>query len=182
MKRDDHLALAVDLVRLQPNGVMGLPLKRAFFLGAILPDANPITYLRGAHLSGRPQGHDAKWSYPLLLRLLSTLRRTGVRTELDAYRLGTLTHYLADALTYPHTPGFCGGISEHNRYERELHRAFSAALADPDRHAPAASEPFLFLHAVLYDSAHGAHTPHMDAKQILCVCSAIWRSVFQENT
>lgn len=181
MKRDDHLALTAHLAGAYPALWNDRALRRALLIGAVLPDSNPATYLRGFTRTGKPIGHHTEQSFALILRLLSRLRRTGVRNVRQAYRLGAMTHYLADAFTYPHTPGFQGRVRDHNRYERDLHTVFPAAIRRADRAEPAPADPCRFLLSELDASARENHTPQGDAARILRVCTAIWRSVFQEN-
>ena len=38
------------------------------------------------------------------------------------YTLGKLTHYLADAYTYPHNEHFPNSMLDHHRYETDLRR------------------------------------------------------------
>lgn len=181
MKRDDHLALAVYLVGLCPERWRDRGMRTAFYAGAVLPDSNPATYLRGVTRAHKPAGHNTQWSYATVLRLLAGVRRNGVRGMRQAYRLGALTHYLADAFTYPHMPSFPGGIPAHNRYEREMHRVFGEVLGAADRNAPIPADPFRFLSGSLAKSGGAAHTPRADCERIVHVCTGIWRSVFQEN-
>ncbi|HBF15458.1 MAG TPA: hypothetical protein DDW30_07240 [Clostridiales bacterium] len=182
MKRDDHLTLAAYLVGLCPERWRDKAMRTAFYAGAVLPDSNPATYLRGVTRAHKPAGHNTQWSYATVLRLLVGLRRDGVRGRRQAYRLGALTHYLADAFTYPHMPSFRGGISAHNRYERELHRVFGEAVGAADRNAPVPDDPFRFLCDELAESGVAVHTPRADSDRIVRVCTGIWRSVFQENS
>ena len=51
--------------------------------------------------------------------------RIGIR---KCYHLGKLTHYVADAFTFPHNKKFCGSLKEHRRYEKTLHDQFSDVL------------------------------------------------------
>ena len=181
MKRDDHLALAAYLVAFDPGKWRSRAMRTALYAGATLPDSNPATYLRGVFHAHKPAGHNTQWSRATILRLLSGLRRSGVQTLRQAYRLGALIHYLADAFTYPHMPTFPGGISAHNRYEREMHAVFGDALAAADREAPVPDDPFLFLCDETVKSGRADHSPRADSDRIVRVCSEIWRSVFQEN-
>ena len=181
MKRDDHLALTAHLAGGYPALWKNHTLRRALLLGAVLPDSNPATYLRGLSLAGRPTGHNTEQAFPLILRLLTALRRTGVRNARQAYCLGALTHYLADAFTYPHTRGFHGGIRAHNRFERDLHRVFPDILRAAEGTEPAPDDPYRFLLSELAGNAQALHTPERDAARIVQICTAIWRSVFQEN-
>lgn len=47
---------------------------------------------------------------------------------ITCYRAGKLTHYIADAFTFPHNDGFTGNIKNHMSYERRLHYKFSQYL------------------------------------------------------
>ncbi len=181
MKRNDHLALAAWLVRSCPERWTNRTLRTAFYAGAILPDSNPATYLRGITQTWCPKGHNTECSYPLVRRLLGELRRSGIGTVLQAYRLGTLFHYLADACTYPHTKEFHGNIAVHNRYERALHRVFPAALRAADRAVPVPADPERFLRSVYASQVSLEHSPAQDAARIIRVCAQIWGSVFQES-
>lgn len=181
MKRDDHLALAAYLMSLNPQVWARRGLRTAFYAGSVLPDSNPATYLRGVTRAGRPAGHDRAYSYPLILRLLSGLLRTGVTDARQAYRMGALMHYLADALTYPHTAMFRGGVPDHNRFERALHRAFPEALRRAESRMPPLSDPFRTLAVELAENAPVSVSPAENADKIIALCSAVWRSVFQEN-
>ncbi len=66
-------------------------------------------------------------------KLFESLRskdKLGIRD----YRLGKLTHYVADAFTYPHNRIF-RQPSQHCRYEQELHCEFVSALRRQGRTA-----------------------------------------------
>ena len=71
MKRDDHLALAAYLVGLCPERWRDRGMRTAFYAGAVLPDSNPATYLRGVTRAHKPAGHNTQWSYATVLRLLA---------------------------------------------------------------------------------------------------------------
>ena len=47
------------------------------------------------------------------------------------YALGQLTHYVADAFTWPHNPHFPGVGWEHHVYETELRLALNGRLSRP---------------------------------------------------
>lgn len=44
------------------------------------------------------------------------------------FRLGKLTHYVADSFTFPHNKEFPGNLTEHVRYESELHNYLTSTL------------------------------------------------------
>ena len=45
------------------------------------------------------------------------------------YTLGKLTHYLADAFTYPHNDHFSDSLMDHHRYESDLRLYLEGYLA-----------------------------------------------------
>ena len=45
------------------------------------------------------------------------------------YTLGKLTHYLADAFTYPHNENFPDTMLDHHRYETDLRQYFLGYMA-----------------------------------------------------
>lgn len=181
MKQNDHLALAVHLLQIRPQAWRVRAMREALYAGSVLPDRNPATYLYGALQAARPAGHDLPYSYPHMLRLLTDLLRGGVHSRRQAYRLGALMHYLADALTYPHTPGFRGNMLAHNRYEQALHAVFEETLRQSDRNVPVPASPVLFFADALEQSRHAAHTPCQDADRIVQTCTSVWLSILQEK-
>ena len=46
------------------------------------------------------------------------------------YTLGKLTHYLADAFTFPHNETFPDTLMDHHRYETDLRASLEEYLAD----------------------------------------------------
>lgn len=102
--------------------------KKAFILGNIEPDRNLFTYLHGLRRGQKFHGHN----YENILSVMRTLFDSVQKQELfgiwSYYRLGKLTHYVADVFTFPHNREFCGNLKEHRRYEGILHEQISDAL------------------------------------------------------
>ena len=128
MQKRSHLLLAKSLL----DREHGFPARRyelAFLFGSFQPDCNPLSYLKGS-LSGKPfGGHTYANSRRYIrrnIRRLQTRRRWRLR---DYYILGQLTHYVADAFTWPHNPHFPGAGWEHHTYETELRLALEARLS-----------------------------------------------------
>lgn len=119
MQKRSHKLLASALLQSQ----QGFPARRfelAFLFGSFQPDCNPLTYLKGSLHGPKFQGH----CYPSSRRYLeSHIRRLQARhhwTLWQYYTLGKLTHYLADAFTYPHNDIFPNSMLDHHRYESDL--------------------------------------------------------------
>jgi len=100
----------------------------AFLLGSFSPDCNPFTYLRGFRRTSWFGGHTFSHSKNYILSRIRTLQeKTHWRTQ-DYYTLGMLTHYLADAFTYPHNETFSESLAAHHVYERDLRLYFRSHL------------------------------------------------------
>lgn len=110
-----HLGLSFINQGIVPGG----PKQRAAFLfGCIEPDLNPATYLKGSVSGEKLRGHNFPNRMPYIEKMI--LKISGMEPDhlLFYYRLGKLSHYLADAFTYPHNPTFAGTLKEHVCYER----------------------------------------------------------------
>lgn len=102
--------------------------KKAFILGSIEPDRNPFTYLHGLTCGVRFHGHNYENVLSVMNKLFDSLQRQGYSGVWRYYHLGKLTHYVADAFTFPHNRVFCGNLIEHCKYESLLHEKFNDIL------------------------------------------------------
>lgn len=119
-KRSHKLLANVLLENYQGFGAKRFEL--AFLFGSFEPDCNPFTYLKGSLHGRKLQGHSYPNSWPYVearIRRLQQLRRERW-TMWHYYTLGKLTHYLADAFTYPHNDFFPDSLMDHHRYETDL--------------------------------------------------------------
>lgn len=122
MKQQSHLALGRHLAKhfleQWPNHFTA-----AFLLGCIQPDKNPVTYLKGSLRSQLLRGHNWDNSRIYIQKLCHRLEARQAYRPSDAYALGKLMHYLADAFTYVHNAPFCT-LSDHRAYEARLESYF----------------------------------------------------------
>ncbi len=127
MKTKDHYLLARWLLTREPDR---LPHEFAagVCIGSVLPDWNPVTYIRGMRGGHGLHGHDAEITESRICRLLSDLQNPLAFGFLDGLRLGTALHYLADSFTYPHHAYYTGSLADHVAYEASLHRTFAEYL------------------------------------------------------
>ena len=183
MKHKDHRLLAHYLLGLAPEKWRKARRKRAFLVGNILPDFNPITYLRGIRQSRRMAGHDFPYSTPHIYRVAVRLRENGVHSMADCYSLGTLIHYLADSFTYAHTADFRDTMRAHKRYEHALHAVFPDCVREAEQNpipgSPENLEEFLIAERKRYEQA--PQEMRKDGREILLVCTAIYVSILQDN-
>ena len=130
MKSYDHKYLAEYLSRTILDSHSYLQ-TRLFIHGCVFPDHNPIGYLQGLFIGHPMKIHFTTYSIPKLQRLLAKLEEKETLSLWDFYRLGVLTHYLADAFTYPHNETFTDSMLAHAKYEsNDLHTALTGLLSE----------------------------------------------------
>lgn len=129
MQKRSHKLLASALLRSR-QGFRARRFELAFLFGSFQPDCNPLTYLKGSRRACRLRGHNFSNSQPYINAHIQRLqqRRTNW-TMWQYYTLGKLTHYLADAFTYPHNENYPDSLMDHRRYEHELRLSLAAHLS-----------------------------------------------------
>ena len=106
---------------------------RAFLLGCIQPDRNPLTYLKGSIRHQWMRGHNYPNACKYISRLSVRLENKEKFTILDYYSLGKLIHYTVDAFTLAHNTNFPEDLAQHRIYETALQHYFLIALRnDPN--------------------------------------------------
>jgi len=118
VQKRSHTKLASAL--LQQSPVSARRFKWAFLFGSFQPDCNPFSYLKGSRRAFWLRGHNYSNSCFYLERRISSLQKKKNWTTWDYYTLGKVTHYVADAFTYPHNPHFHDGLPAHHIYERNM--------------------------------------------------------------
>lgn len=178
MQGNDHLALAMDLLR-SSRAEASWYAQMAFLIGCLEPDINFVTYLRSPLSHRAFRGHNAENSRAHVLSCLNRLGKRELRTARDYFALGTVIHYLADAFTHPHNDSFPGDLRAHISYERELHAVFSAAIGED---APVDAIDWPESAALYYRGQHVSYRaanqcPENDCAYILKVSRAIFRKL-----
>ena len=128
MRTADHRRLGQYLLR-EIEEYKNLPLlhKISFIWGNIEPDINYVTYLKGFSENKKFQGHNSQNGMKHIKKLTEKIEGKPLNV-ITCYRAGKITHYIADAFTFPHNDGFTGNIKNHMSYERRLHCKFSQYL------------------------------------------------------
>ena len=103
---------------------------RAFQLGCIEPDRNPVTYLKGSLRCQWLRGHNYRNARRYMKRISWHLEKKENLNLYDYYSLGKLIHYTADAFTYAHNADFPSQLSNHMEYEVELQNHFLEFMAE----------------------------------------------------
>lgn len=132
MQRRSHNQLAHTLLA-ESNGFAARRYEWAFLIGAVEPDCNPLSYLKGSIHGHTLQGHHFSNSHQYIDQHIRRLQNRKTWNIWQYYTLGKLTHYVADAYTYPHNEHFPDSLMAHRRYEEELRlwlRDFLEAQSD----------------------------------------------------
>ena len=128
MQKRTHTLLARTLLRSE----MGFAARRfelAFLFGSFQPDVNPFSYLKGSLHYNKLKGHNYANSREYINAKIRKLQRRRCWTVWQYYTLGKLTHYLADAYTYPHNEDYPDTMLGHHCYETDLRQFMRGYLA-----------------------------------------------------
>ena len=128
MQKRSHKLLAASLLHAH-QGFGPRRYEWAFLFGSFQPDCNPLTYLRGICSTRRPQGHNFASTRLYIGRCVEKLQRRSHWGIWHYYTLGKLTHYLADAFTYPHNDAYPDTLLDHRRYETALRLSLMTHLS-----------------------------------------------------
>ncbi len=98
--------------------------EKAFLLGCIEPDRNPVTYLKGSIRCQWLRGHNYRNARRFMRSISWRLERKDNWNLYDYYTLGKLIHYITDAFTYAHNDTFTTNLGDHREYEVALQNHF----------------------------------------------------------
>lgn len=127
MQKRSHKLLASTLLESE-NGFRARRFELAFLFGSFQPDCNPLSYLKGSIRAQKLRGHNYTNSQRYIDAHIRRLQRRNRWTMWQYYTLGKLTHYLADAFTYPHNEDYPESLIAHRRYEDDLRQYLAAYL------------------------------------------------------
>jgi len=156
LQKRSHKLLASTLLH-RHQGFCARRFELAFLFGSFQPDCNPLTYLKGSLRGHKLGGHNFSNSQFYIHAQIRKLQRCSRWTIWQYYTLGKLTHYLADAFTYPHNDHFPDTLMGHRRYESALRLHLKSYLAC---HA-LADQP---LHQDFMDAIRQLHQQYMDTQ------------------
>ena len=127
MQKRSHKLLAQSLID-SYNGFAKRRFELAFLFGSFEPDCNPLSYIKGSRRGKALMGHNFSNSQAFIHRRIRRLQDRGRWTVWQYYTLGKLTHYLADAFTFPHNDTYADSLMAHRRYEHDLRLYLSSHL------------------------------------------------------
>ena len=119
MKKRSHKLLASTLLEYK-HGFQARRYEWAFLFGSFQPDCNPLTYLKGSLRAYKFRGHNFSNSQAYINNHIRRLQQRTRWSIWQYYTLGKLTHYLADAFTFPHNENYPDSLIAHRAYEDAL--------------------------------------------------------------
>lgn len=131
MQKRSHALLARTLLR-DCAGFRKKRFELAFLIGSFQPDCNPLSYLKGSLRARKFRGHNFSNSQWYINRHILCLQRRVHWTCWQYYTLGKLTHYVADAFTFPHNETYPNSLIAHRQYEDALRCQFAQYLNQCD--------------------------------------------------
>ena len=127
VQKRSHMKLARALLD-SSEGFAARRYEWAFLFGSIQPDCNPFSYLKGSLRGKTFGGHTYGNNRKFLEKRIHRLQKREHWHLWQYYTLGKLTHYVADAFTYPHNPHFPHRGWAHHVYEVELRNRMAEYL------------------------------------------------------
>ena len=154
---------------------------KAFQLGCIEPDRNPITYLKGSLRSQWLRGHNYRNARRFMRKIAFRLEHKPKLNLYDYYTLGKLLHYTADAFTYAHNIDFPTALSDHKQYEDDLQAHFLAFLAqDPKATLMSARSIMGAICSYHRDYEQTESNIHTDSHFALSACCCVLAILFMK--
>ncbi len=124
MQKRSHKLLATKFLKAE-KGFGNKRYELAYLFGSFEPDCNPFSYLKGSIRATRFGGHNYSNSQQFIERKVRKLQSRKKWNIWHYYTLGKMTHYLADAFTFPHNTHYTDTMLAHHQYETDL-RAYLA--------------------------------------------------------
>lgn len=147
---------------------------RAFLIGCVEPDQNPVTYLKGSFRFQWLRGHNYRNARRFMRQISRRLEKKEQLNLLDYYTLGKLVHYTADAFTLAHNDFFSSKLGDHREYEATLQDHFLQYLQeDPEIDPQTASSVMeaIYRYHELYEQQDASI--RTDAKFALNACCCV---------
>lgn len=152
---------------------------KAFLIGCVEPDRNPVTYLKGSLRFQWLRGHNYRNARSFMRQISRRLERKDNLNLLDYYTLGKLIHYTADAFTYAHNERFPTNLAEHRVYEAALQDHFLNYLQEDPQVNPQTARSIM-------ESIYSYHSQYeeleadirTDAKFALNACCCVLAVLF----
>lgn len=147
---------------------------RAFLIGCVEPDRNPITYLKGSLRFQWLRGHNYRNARRFMRRISQRLEGKTSLNLFDFYTLGKLIHYTTDAFTSAHNDTFPSNLMDHRVYEVKLQEHFLRYLEEDPQVNPRFARTIMDA-VYSYHKEYERHEAdiHTDARFALTACCSV---------
>ena len=178
MRGQSHRRLGQYLAEHYMAHVPGICVK-AFQLGCIEPDRNPLTYLKGSLRCQWLRGHNYHNAQRYMRRICRYLEKKDHLNLYDYYSLGKLIHYTADAFTYAHNADFPSRLSSHMEYEAALQNRFLEFMSEDPQVNPIAARSIMCAISDYHRHYEQLeYTIHNDCRFALTACCCVLAILF----
>ena len=181
MKQESHRQLGhylIDHLQVRPKRRH----TRAFLIGCVEPDRNPLSYLKGSLRSRWFYGHNYQNADRWIERHIRQLSNKSSWNLWDYYCMGKLIHYTSDAFTYVHNNCFTESISAHRAYEDKLQVQFLKCLAERAyAYDSFVQNPNAFFRNVHETYLEDRANIHRDCQYILNMCNWLFCQLLPET-
>lgn len=173
MRGKSHHCLGQYLAQHYMAGASKLQI-RAFLIGCVEPDRNPITYFKGSIRHQWLRGHNYRNARRYMRHISNRLEHKENWTVLDYYTLGKLIHYTTDAFTLAHNDWFPTDLSDHREWEVALQDHFLEYLQEDPQVNPRAAKTIMEA-LYSYHKEYGSlpASIHTDAQFALTACCCV---------
>ncbi len=182
MKQESHRLLGhflLDQLQQQPKRRHC----RAFLIGCVEPDRNPLSYLKGSIRSRWFYGHNYQNADRWIERHINCLNRKTRWNLWNYYCMGKLIHYTSDAFTYVHNNCFTESIAAHREYENRLQEQFFFCLeSSRERHIAFHRDVNDFFRSAHAHYLQNVANVHQDCQYILDMTCWLFRQLLPETT
>lgn len=152
---------------------------KAFQIGCIEPDRNPVTYLKGSFRFQWLRGHNYLNARRFMRQISQRLEKKERLNLYDYYSLGKLIHYTTDAFTYAHNADFPTDLSDHKAYEDALQEHFLAFMAeDPQVNPKVANNIMGAIYNYHREYEQTESNIHNDSRFALTACCCVLAVLF----
>lgn len=178
MRGQSHICLGRYLARHYMTDIPDVYIK-AFLVGCLEPDRNPLTYLKGSLRCQWLRGHNYPNAHRFMNRISRRLERKRKWNLFDYYTLGKLIHYTTDAFTYAHNANFPAQLRNHMEYEASLQDHFLEYMAqDPQVNPVTAHNIMSAIRRCHRDYEQTAYSISNDSRFALTACCCVLAMLF----
>lgn len=178
MRGKSHICLGHYLAEHYMQDISKLHI-RAFIIGCVEPDRNPVTYFKGSIRHQWMRGHNYQNARRFMGRISQRLEEKSELNVLDYYTLGKLIHYTTDAFTQAHNDWFGTDLQDHRVYEVALQNHFLNYMKEDPQVNPRTAQSIMDAIYAYHKEYHRLPgSIHTDTRFALTACCCVLAILF----